>query len=198
MRELVERGIVPDEIISEKVLSGGTMSKLFLLEFRDGAKKVVKYNTPAVTKSEAIFLKNYKTFDLLPRLLYVDPSYKFLMYSFIEGSISNGGIDKGDALKNLAERQINKYKKADSFEGWGWADEPSASWRLFLTNGIEQARERIGDKLPNEDAEWIKNLVKNVLLAESPFLLHGDCGFHNFIFKDGNLAGVIDPPSCLR
>jgi len=26
-----------------------------------------------------------------------------------------------------------------------------------------------------------------------PFLLHGDCGVHNFIFNDNQLSGVIDP-----
>jgi aminoglycoside phosphotransferase (APT) family kinase protein len=29
--------------------------------------------------------------------------------------------------------------------------------------------------------------------TREPYLLHGDCGVHNFIFQGGHLSGVIDP-----
>lgn len=193
MKELIDRGIVPDEISSEKLLSGGTMSKLVLLEFHDGSKKVVKYNSPAVTRSEAMFLEKYQSIKLLPRLYYVDPSYEFLMYSFIEGAVSFREINKAEALKDLVNRHINHYQKNESFEGWGWADEPSSSWNEFLINAIEQVSIIIGDKLTREDAEWTRKLALEHKIGETPFLLHGDCGFHNFIFRDGKLSGVIDP-----
>nr|WP_239587430.1 phosphotransferase [Bacillus pakistanensis] len=37
----------------------------------------------------------------------------------------------------------------------------------------------------------------NRIPSKGPFLLHGDCGVHNFVFKGGSLSGVIDPTPVL-
>ena len=58
---------------------------------------------------------------------------------------------------------------------------------------ILEANKIIGSQLSRNDFNLIQNLVKKNGNDHIPFLLHGDCGVHNFIFNNGRLTGVIDP-----
>jgi streptomycin 6-kinase len=53
----------------------------------------------------------------------------------------------------------------------------------------------VGSLLPAEDYYKVKSFVGNVSNGEEyeRFLLHGDCGVHNFVFDQNALTGVIDP-----
>ncbi|WP_237690810.1 phosphotransferase [Paenibacillus caui] len=50
----------------------------------------------------------------------------------------------------------------------------------------------IGDRLALQEHDRVAELLDT---ADSSlrYLLHGDCGVHNFLFSQGKLAGVIDP-----
>ncbi|WP_175537603.1 phosphotransferase, partial [Mycobacterium tuberculosis] len=78
-------------------------------------------------------------------------------------------------------------------KGWGWADQPNSSWRSFLRNEVSEKYKIIGSNLGNEDHNLVVNLVNNIKSEKNQFLLHGDCGVHNFIFESVQLKGVIDP-----
>jgi hypothetical protein len=80
--------------------------------------------------------------------------------------------------------------------GWGWTDELTDSWRGFLLNEIIEANRILDSHLEKDEFTFVLNLLespKRNSLDREPFLLHGDCGVHNFIFNDGQLRGVIDP-----
>lgn len=155
-------------------------------------KYVVKLNEPQIIESEANFLHSYKESNLLPRLLFVEKSHKYIVYSFIEGSTNYGRKNKKELLKILVQNLLNHYKP-DPDIGWGWADEPTDSWQCFLMNNIIEANKMIGSRLDSDDHTFVLNLFEKMNSDRKPYLLHGDCGVHNFIFNDGQLSGVIDP-----
>ncbi|MQR94429.1 aminoglycoside phosphotransferase family protein [Fictibacillus phosphorivorans] len=192
IEELILREIIDKEPTECKPLNGGTVSELYLLYINE-KKYVVKSNEPAVVESEAHFLIQYKESDLLPNLIFVEESYQYLVYSFVDGSTEYIRDNKRDMLINLVRGLLNDYKIANNHMGWGWADQPSDSWKGFLMDKIKEAKEMIGFRLDYEDYEYISNLVQKMSTDIQPYLLHGDCGVHNFIFNEGTLCGVIDP-----
>jgi fructosamine-3-kinase len=96
----------------------------------------------------------------------------------------------------LTESLINRYERASSKEGWGWLEEPlSESWQTFQQRCIAEACEVVGGLLSGDDHSMVKQITESVHGSVSPqaYLLHGDCGVHNFIFDSSFLRGVIDP-----
>ncbi|WP_137789237.1 aminoglycoside phosphotransferase family protein [Bacillus sp. E(2018)] len=191
IQELILKNIIDQKPTEYKQLSGGTVSDLYLL-YIDEKKYVVKLNEPQVVESEANFLKQYKGLTLLPKLIYVEESHQYIVYSFINGSTEYFRGNKKDMLTTLVQGLLNNYKKAPDI-GWGWADQPSDSWESFLTNNIIEANKIIDSRLDKGNYEFVLNLVPKISTKQEPYLLHGDFGVHNFIFNEGTLCGVIDP-----
>lgn len=173
-------------------LKGGTVSDLYFLKVA-GMDYVVKSNLQQVIKEEAQFLNTYKNITLFPNLLYIEPTYKYILYSFIEGTTNYLEIAKENWLQTLVKEVLNHYHEAPEADGWGWADQPVDSWQNFQLNEIAFAKEVIGSRLDPEAHDCVYNLAKNNKLENKQYLLHGDCGVHNFIFNNGKLTGVIDP-----
>jgi fructosamine-3-kinase len=196
IQELLVTKILKSNPINYKQLSGGTVSQLYLLEYSDGSNYVVKQNEPQVIQSEAFFLTNYKDIALLPQLLFVETSNKYMVYSFIDGSTQFARKNKKEMLGALVQGLINNYRIVTDPPGWGWAEQPTQSWMNFLLDEILDANHVLESHLEEEDFNLVRNLVENPKrksLTTAPFLLHGDCGVHNFIFENGQLNGVIDP-----
>ncbi|WP_249872853.1 phosphotransferase [Oceanobacillus saliphilus] len=190
--ELINNNIIHSVPKEYEQLKGGTVSELYLLNI-DGIKYVIKLNDPKVIKSEAIFLNYYNEINLLPKLLFVEPSFKYIVYSFINGSTNFVRKNKKEMLTTLVQGLLNNYKLAPNNIGWGWADQPVDSWQSFLLNEIVEANKIIASRLDSDDFQFVSNLVKKNSTYSKPYLLHGDCGVHNFIFNGRQLSGVIDP-----
>jgi fructosamine-3-kinase len=194
IEELSQKHIIVVEKNQYEQLAGGTVSDLFLLTGKGGDKYVVKFNVPQVIRTEAYFLNTYKNNALLPKLLYTEPSNKFIVYSFIPGSTNYSGKNKSKMLKQLVLGMINHYQVAPNETGWGWADEVTDSWHSFLFNRITEAKQVLGLHLRKEEFDFVNRILESQKQKRvKPYLLHGDCGVHNFIFKDNHLCGVIDP-----
>jgi predicted Ser/Thr protein kinase len=140
LKELINKEIIQPNIIEYKQLNGGTTSHLFILGSSENARYVVKLNEPQVIKSEAYFLDFYKDENLLPTLLYVDPSFHFLVYSFISGSSNYVRKNKKEILRTLVQHLINHYRTVPQSRGWGWAEERTDSWQGFLFNRVMEAK----------------------------------------------------------
>lgn len=193
LQELVYLGIIDSGTSNYKRLSGGTVSELFLL---DGSQLVVKINKPDVVKSEAAFLDFYSELNLLPKLIFLDSSYQYLVYSFISGSTEYPRKKKKEILINLVQELINYYKIVPSSIGWGWADETTDSWESFLLKEVIEAYKTLEPHMGKEEFNFVVELVKSPnRIRKEQYLLHGDCGIHNFIFENQKLIGVIDPTS---
>lgn len=196
LTELIHNHILHSEPEKCEKLKGGTVSELYLLH-AGSARYVLKLNEQKVTAAEAFFLDSYKGLALLPKLIFVDPANRYLVYSYLPGSTDYIPGKKKEMLETLAQELICNYGRADAGMGWGWADAPVDSWQEFLRLEIDEANKIIGPCLSEEDHEFASALADEVRPPDQPFLLHGDCGMHNFIFTGGELSGVIDPAPIL-
>ncbi|WP_142827965.1 aminoglycoside phosphotransferase family protein [Planococcus soli] len=199
--QLTDENLLPPAIWKPKALTGGTMSKVFFLHHDNEADYILKFNQTNVTKSEADFLSTYHGISILPDLVAVDSSHRYMVYTYIPGSIVkslDGG--KKELLQTLVDDLINQYHPVSTFEGWGWQDSPASSWEQFLTKEVEAAQEFLVPFLKKEGlhitAPWVIDQNRNSF-QKKPYLIHGDCGFHNFIVHEKKLAGVIDPTPIL-
>ncbi|MES5955873.1 phosphotransferase [Bacillus fungorum] len=190
--QLVKEKVISHYPNSVKVLKGGTTSTAYLLD----EKYVVKLNEAEVIREEANFLSFYEGNTLFSKLLYKDPLHTYIVYSFLEGSTSYEQGHKRITLRTLVKEVINKYKIVPEADGWGWKENPVQSWNEFLTTNVMEAYENVRRYISEEEYRIVLKLVNSPNRGtgiNQPFLLHGDFGFHNFIFRQNRLHGVIDP-----
>lgn len=157
---------------------------------------VIKLNESDVIREEAYFLQFYKKDELFPKLLYKEPLNRYIVYSFLEGTTSCKLGHKRSVLSKLVKEVINKYEVATEVDGWGWKESPVQSWNEFLTTNVMEAHENVRRYISEEEYRTVFKLANSPSRGtgiNQPFLLHGDLGFHNFIFQENKLHGVIDP-----
>ncbi|MDT3496287.1 aminoglycoside phosphotransferase family protein [Bacillus toyonensis] len=194
--------VIAKQLVNEKVilhypknmkgLNGGTTSTIYLLD----EQYVVKLNESDVIREEAYFLQFYKKNDAFPKLLYKDPLSRYIVYSFLEGTTSCKSDHKRSILCRLVKDVSNKYEKVPKVSGLGWKDSPVQSWNEFLTVNVMEAHENVRSYISDEECRLVFKLANSPNRGagiDEPFLLHGDFGFHNFIFQENRLQGVIDP-----
>jgi fructosamine-3-kinase len=194
--ELINKKTIPANTYEYEPLKGGTVSQLYLLSNSDGNRYVVKSNESQILQAEAFFLDFYQDSKLLPKLLYVDESNSYIVYSFLSGTTNYNSCNKRFLLRRLVTDMLNHYKLVPNPNGWGWMDEPTDSWQDFLLQRVLEATRLLDSYLEPADTDLVVNLVKSsdrMIGLSGPYLLHGDFGIHNFIWKEGQLAGVIDP-----
>lgn len=192
--ELKNKGRLKTEIAEIKILTGGTTSKLYLLKGQDQSKWVVKFNKPQVIQAEAYFLQFYEEIPLIPKVIYVEETYKYIVYSYVDGLTNYQRGNKRELLNSIVQSLLNHYKTVGNSHEWGWADETTSSWENFLLQRVHEAGEIIGHVLENENEKLVIDIIKKSKIdEEEPYLVHGDCGVHNFLFEESSLSGVIDP-----
>ncbi|MED0903217.1 phosphotransferase [Bacillus nitratireducens] len=190
--QLVNEKVISHYPNSMKVLSGGTTSTVYWLD----GKYVVKSNGSEVIREEANFLSFYEGNALFSKLLYKEPLHTYFVYSFLEGSTSCEQGYKRSTLITLVKEVINKYKFVPGADGWGWKESLVQSWNEFLTANVMEAYENVRRYISEEEHRIVLKLANSPNRGtgiNQPFLLHGDFGFHNFIFQENELYGVIDP-----
>ncbi|MDZ5471393.1 aminoglycoside phosphotransferase family protein [Bacillus sp. 31A1R] len=194
IKHLSKQNLIQSSQLTFKTLKGGTSSEIIILYQQDTPQYVIKVNEANVLKEEAMFLSYYEEMEMLPNLLYVVPSYQYIVYQFKSGSTNVNNISKEELLADLAENYLNHYKQLPTTSGFGWTDDQSTTWREFLLSEVKRAKEIINHHLSEEDFQLILRLIDNPKRnLPKPYLLHGDCGIHNFLFEDDKLCGVIDP-----
>lgn len=200
IKNLSEMGLIEAGACQYRPLDGGTSSRVFLLTCVEDIKYIVKINEPHVLKSEAYFLKAYNDVRFLPALLYVEPEYKYIVYTYLSGSVSYSGENKKELLKVLVDEVIKHYIPCKTPSGWGDQSDPVTTREKYLSMRVRGAEEILRDVLPKNDFQFVLGLSeksrRNCLPAVQ-YLLHGDCGVHNFIFQNEQLSGVIDPTPIL-
>ncbi|QDP39900.1 aminoglycoside phosphotransferase family protein [Radiobacillus deserti] len=193
-KQLIDIGVIDSPISSIQSLQGGTVSSLFLIMTKIGERYVVKSNEQVIVKEEANFLETYVKLSILPKLLYVDPHYQYIVYTYIEGTTDAPLFDKKENLDVLAKELIQNYAQMDSSDEWGWADEPKPTWMAFLLERYKDAKATLKNDLTEVEHSFILNLINDAKdYTGHPHLIHGDCGFHNTIWRNNRLVGVIDP-----
>jgi hypothetical protein len=124
------------------------------------------------------------------------PAKKFIVNFYTPGKTHFNRDLKINWLTLLIKELLNHYEIYQQTDKWGfWLEDPCQTWRDFIARGVEYARINVGSLLRIEDYYKVKSFVGNISTGEGHerFLLHGDCGVHNFVFDQNVLTGVIGP-----
>lgn len=204
--ELRRLGVVDDSYSVCPPLEGGTSGKVLALGRGAIPEIVVKVDRPAVLWAAVRFLDAYGNSPLVPTLRHVDPAFRFFAYEYAPGADareSTERIDKPRALLTLTRDLLCHYVPADAPGAW-WVDgfyppdgpAPAGTpWQDFVAAYLSHRHEAVRPHLPAGAEALVRTLASLPHRRGSgPLaLLHGDCGAHNFVFRAGHLAAVIDP-----
>lgn len=196
IKDLSKTGVIETTAIAANKMNGTTEGLVYTLTVNDEPKYVLKLDSPQnISLVEQLHL-SYIESTLLPKLLYTEPNKAFIVYSYISGTTHYNRGSKIDWLTSLVKELLNHYAIYHKTDKWGfWLEDPCQTWHEFIDQGVEYARINVGSLLPIEDYYKVKSFVENISKGEGQerFLLHGDCGVHNFVFDKNALTGVIDP-----
>ncbi|MEH6942476.1 aminoglycoside phosphotransferase family protein [Bacillus sp. JJ722] len=194
--QLKEVGILQGNDTVCEPLSGGTSSQVYMIS-KGGNRYAVKMNDKAIIEAESKFLSFYQDVPYLPKVVYIDPSYNFFVYHFMKGCTNSTAYDKEATLIKLTEQLVNHYKPSAKKQSWGWVHYEVSSWHTYLQDEVESAVQILNNALiSKEDIHFVKRILANLKSKNDlkrAYFLHGDCGFHNFLFSEKQLVGVIDP-----
>ncbi|WP_152392410.1 aminoglycoside phosphotransferase family protein [Paenibacillus guangzhouensis] len=193
MLELQEQGVIPYQMNTWKVLSGGTVSSVYALLLEDRPELVVKWNDPKSIQAESAYLRTYDGNPLFSQVIYVDAQHRYYVYTYQPGENQYPSIQKAEMLVTLVTMVINHVHVVGDSDGYGYVDEPSTSWKDFLLSRYQWAQQTIAERFTPTEHEYVEQLIQTTYSQAMPCLLHGDFGVHNFLFQQGELTGVIDP-----
>ncbi|WP_053373369.1 phosphotransferase [Paenibacillus sp. FJAT-27812] len=196
VQNLRTQGVIDSRSEVKNQMDGTTDGLVFTVQVNEAPKYVLKLDHPQHISLVTQFKQTYRDSPLLPKLIYIAPDNAFFVYSYLTGTTDYKRGSKAQWLTILASGLINHYKRFSDSDKWGyWLEEPCDTWRDFLALAVEYARNQVGSYLSLEDYSVVKSFVENTALGEEQdrFLLHGDCGVHNFVFEQDALTGVIDP-----
>lgn len=192
VKEIAQKGILPHSDYHWRELKGGTQSTVGVIgTSAEPEMYVLKSNAPELIAAESRFYQLYNAIPLLPKVKYVDPEFRFMIYNHVPGKTSYPRGTKQTLLSDLANHMMQHYVQPEFPEHYEWVEDPSRVQR-----DIDYTRSVIGSRLAEEDHDFVKEIVKRRskrVVKEKLVVLHGDFGVHNFLFENGSLSGIIDP-----
>ncbi|WP_274364110.1 GNAT family N-acetyltransferase [Paenibacillus thermotolerans] len=195
---LRNQGIIPKSSVLSSRMTGKTDGRVFAILTDNRPRFVLKYDEPVYNRNATAFLQEYAAGGWMPKVRYIDPEYRYFVYDYTVGKPGTEAtsIPKWEWMGHLVRNVLNSYRQVSPAPGWGWLDEPlTLNWADFIERRVGDARRRIGTILPEDDHIAVLRLVDAQRDRHEPeaYLLHGDCGAHNFLFCDEGLVGLIDP-----
>lgn len=186
---------IHEQIVEAKQLSGTTSGRVFRLLANSGERYILKWDDPEGIRITCNFLDEYREVMLLPKVLFTGSDHTYYAYSFMEGETHNHRGAKKAWLTRLVNEMLNTYVRLPDTKPWGRMEYPRETWKGFNQISIDEARENLGDVLTAEDYNLVHSTVNRLFEKDEAarFLLHGDAGVHNVVFKEKELIGVIDP-----
>ncbi|QHW31507.1 phosphotransferase [Paenibacillus rhizovicinus] len=192
MHEIIAARVLPMAVDQWSKLRGGSNSTVWALGTSDTPRLFVfKANEPEIIAAETRFYGMYQGIPLFPVIRYVDPQYRFYLYDFIAGDTDYDRKTKSQLMPELSDRIIRHYIHSEHADEFEWVEAPER-----IDGDLIYSRTVIGDHLSPADHELVRAIQSRRstrLLRENLYILHGDFGVHNFLFRDGQLAGIIDP-----
>lgn len=146
-------------------------------------------------RRSCFFLEAYQHVDFLPTVLFKEARNEYMIYTFLAGTCNDPQREKQEMLRTLVREVVNHLRPVPSW-GWGWSESLANSWGAFLDQERIAAKRTLMSFLSEEDHLLVAQLIERIKEHPShyqPYMLHGDCGVHNFLFREGKLSGVIDP-----
>ncbi|WP_177186722.1 phosphotransferase [Paenibacillus sp. CF384] len=189
IRELSDKQIIhPDSKLMHQ-MNGTTEGRVYILMVDEAPRYVLKLEEAEYMSVVARFLNDYAGSPLLPKLYYLAPDHSFIVYAFIPGTTGDERGPKKEWLPKLTVDLLNHYLKVEQTDS-------SLVWDDHTLDGLDFAKNEIGSLLPAADYELVHAIARKLLVrreGRTLYALHGDCGVHNFVFRDEQLVGVIDP-----
>lgn len=168
-----------------------------------GPELVVKIDQPGALAAVARFHATYADLPLVATPRWIDPASRFIAYDWVAGELGRGlepAPDKTATLLAIVDGLLAHYVPAP-------ADPPGrlhapwlpaagrSSWQHLLGRMMAGRRDQVHGQLPASAGSLVRSLASAPhRRGEGPLhLMHGDCGAHNLVFRDGGLVAVIDP-----
>ncbi|MBS4195202.1 aminoglycoside phosphotransferase family protein [Lederbergia citri] len=189
---LNKHNLLDFRIVDWKKLRGGTSSTVLKLTADNGKSYVFKENERDIITEETFFLKSYEHLKVLPKIIYIDEDQQYYIYEYMAGEIKSNFNNKKANLHILVDDLIIHYKPF-SENKWGYTYQRYDSFKDFLLSEVNDAWKVVSKVLTSQDYNLVKSIAETRDQGEKPYLLHGDCGVHNFLQKNDCLIGVIDP-----
>ena len=186
-KEIIEKFLLSknEKLLNIQEMKKGTDSKVFLVN----KKYIFKFHNKNVIKAEYEFFNLCKN-DLNEQIVFVDENFNYIVYKFIE---NDGKVDNVANLVETIKKYIEGYSDFDG-EGYGFLFEETKGWEEFLNYELDDKKEFALKVLNEEDYKKVQKAIKTISnFGFEKKLMHGDFGFHNMLFLNGKLAGVIDP-----
>ncbi|WP_145328710.1 phosphotransferase [Paenibacillus xylanexedens] len=195
MNVLFQKHSIHEQIVEVRQLSGTTAGRVFRLLASSGERYILKWDDPEDIRVTCQFLSTYSEVMLLSKVLFTSSDNTYFAYSFMEGVTHNHRGAKKAWLTRLVKKLFNTYVRLPDTKLWGRMEYPRETWKGFNQISIDEARENLGDVLTAEDYKLVQSTVNRLFEKDEAarFLLHGDAGVHNLVFKQKELIGVIDP-----
>lgn len=194
---LHNKNLVSREYENFEQFNGTTDSVIGTLLNKDGEPSVIiKTEDSQFINLVEKFMNTYQSISLFPKFIFADSSKGFLVYDFLNGSGEYKKDSKKEILVQLAGKVLSNLKPISEQTVWGNLDNPFLSWFDFQEDRINYSRCIIGDFLSENEFNMVREIANRLCTTQNyqPYLLHGDCGFHNFLFNEtSDLVGVIDP-----
>ena len=207
LAELHERGVINIGTVRQVSLhrpgeDGAT--GVVALDRGAGPELVVKIDDPSALSAVIRFHQAYRGTPLVPALRHADPESRFVAYDFVAGELGRGlepPPDKAATLLAIAEELLSQYVPVPSatpgrlHAPWLPASFRWRTWQQYLAAVLHGRHDQVHAHLPGDAAALVEEIAASPRRhADGPlYLMHGDCGAHNFVFRDDRLVGVIDP-----
>jgi hypothetical protein len=192
VEEIIQKRILTDSHLNWHPLKGGTDSTVGALGTPSVPNMyVVKSNTNERIAAEFQFYRLYHALPLLPKVKYVDPEFRFLIYPFIPGETRYSRGTKQKLMSELVNHMIQHYVQPERPDDYEWVEDPRRTQQ-----DIDYAQSVIVSHITEEDHDLVKEIYMRKskrVLKKRLYVLHGDFGVHNFLFANGRLSGIIDP-----
>lgn len=173
------------------------INKKDIVYFTEGATESIvfsirnKYLVKTINTTELLvqidFLSRYNKY--FQRIIIYDKDLSYICYEYIDGNkvYNFDSYDKQDIINQLYNITSN-YEVID-YEGYGYYLEDHKSWYQFLLDEVEYSKSKMCDIDMHIVYDSLK-IIKEFNVDK--YLIHGDFGVHNFLFKNNKLK-VIDP-----
>jgi hypothetical protein len=198
IRTLFQQHGIDEKITHVRQLSGTTEGLVLKLDAERGESYILKFETPGEIRTVERLLRAYERSPLLPKVLFTAEDGSYFAYAFMEGTTHFNRGAKKDWMARLTKELLNRYEECEQEAPWGRIGYgPRRTWKEFNVFGIEEARINLNGTLPQEDYEDVLSAAERLFEHDAgqgrKYLLHGDTGIHNFVYREEALVGVIDP-----
>ncbi len=191
------------KVTGMRPLSGGSVSRVTLVEFSNGGKVVAKQGSGLAVEGWMLRRLAAETRLPVPHVIHDDDD--LLIMDYVAGGDSLDSAAQHHAARLLADLHSHTWHsfgldRDTVIGGLPQANPPHARWLDFFRDHrlLGMARQALdAGRLSTVMMDGIERLAGRldrwIVEPERPALVHGDCWTGNILVKNGRVAAFIDP-----